>query len=1336
MKSIYLIVIAAVFLALTTIESSAQEGLVSEYYFYGPVSPQPTEPLAYDGDLQYQWSEIIILSDNFNMYQYGTRIDSANDLRGWSNFGLSYQIRYLRPGTILVLWMGTIDNGIEEDLDSDDGYLEMDGFRENEYAHAGDNTMGNNNCTYSLINPSRQPVHSLVHSNNVNLYAYFNTVAPNVAYCGQAINNKTSVAVVPGDNKAAYISAHTPTAKSVTGNDITKGLPNQAPGLRDRNQLFWRELRQPKWEDPLLGVEVVGSIATLTWIDNESTPRKKQCDDAWVADGLTGYLVCKYINHENVTKKNPHPVDGEYYDSAENLRPTDSPPEGMEILGHIHASTIGTIVDDDFPELECGDEVIYRVYAYRYEPDHQGKDNKPENGRGRSYNETKDHYAEYIIKKARPSKPTIRTDDDVNILCAGDSIEIKSVVFGEAPHVYEWYLDGELLDDETGETIFAKISGEYQLKYADIYECPINSDPFVLTVLPAADVTLYTDNHIITSDTTIYFCGTGSIEIVTLNVDNELELDGNQVGKELSKYTLDQAGTYELIGFSSGDCPDTSFTVELFFRDIDYALNPTSIDFGTLDSDTPFAELQVDLTNNSNIDLTFDTAELGINGDFSIQSPAVPFTVLIGATEPLTIRYTPTKSGNGDGTIDFTNLCSASEVLDIKADKDQANLLADRFDVPFESLLVCSPDTEIREETVVLSNDGGQEITVNLPTITAPFSIKNSGDFPLTISSKGNESVIFVFDTRTKGHYEEDIVFNYESGTSNTDLAPIKLSGDVFGTGFAIIPKTIDFGMLTGCEDSKDSSFTITNTGDVEIEILAPTLAYAEFPDLPKTIAVGATETVQITFKPQSTGLILANITLTESVCGLTHDLKISCIKNSMSITYTPDAIDFGTVYLCGSNVTGEASVTLNLEGADEFTVKAIEAFQTSIMGTDIIVGDKLAEDGKITITFDATAIGDYNDVLKVTYDPCDIVKELPIHVNVVRSSFAVDVTTVNFGTTDVGTPVNGQFEFTNENADDIIITNITGIQAPFELTSHQASDFPLTVVPGTPAVFIFEFNPTVGQPFSRPIQVVIESPCADSQEIFLVGEGLAEQNINVRGLLPQQLMGSVNEIKQVQIEFEQIDQADELDQTGLDSVKIELSYNQTMLYPREVTIGSGLENGFDKIDMDISELGKVKINITIADDSNVNFGEFAKLDLLVLLGNALSTNIILESAEFFSERSITLTEEVNTVFGLDEVCDPDNKLVNEVNPPSVVVRGGNPFSGSTIVEFSIESDDAADLKIYSSNGELVKVLAEQQAGAGDYEYPVDASGMSSGVYYLSVRAGNYVKIVKLIVNK
>jgi len=78
-----------------------------------------------------------------------------------------------------------------------------------------------------------------------------------------------------------------------------------------------------------------------------------------------------------------------------------------------------------------------------------------------------------------------------------------------------------------------------------------------------------------------------------------------------------------------------------------------------------------------------------------------------------------------------------------------------------------------------------------------------------------------------------------------------------------------------------------------------------------------------------------------------------------------------------------------------------------------------------------------------------------------------------------------------------------------------------------------------------------------------------------------------------------------------------------------------------------------------------------------------------------------------------------------------------NPFNPSTLINFSIpEENTLVSLKVYNSLGQEVGILLNQVVPAGNHEVNFDASGLSSGVYFYTLTAGNFVESKKMMLMK
>lgn len=93
-------------------------------------------------------------------------------------------------------------------------------------------------------------------------------------------------------------------------------------------------------------------------------------------------------------------------------------------------------------------------------------------------------------------------------------------------------------------------------------------------------------------------------------------------------------------------------------------------------------------------------------------------------------------------------------------------------------------------------------------------------------------------------------------------------------------------------------------------------------------------------------------------------------------------------------------------------------------------------------------------------------------------------------------------------------------------------------------------------------------------------------------------------------------------------------------------------------------------------------------------------------------------------------VEDNDDLLVNDY---SLHQNYPNPFNPSTSIKYQISGISQVSLKVYDLLGREVATLVNEQKPAGTYEVTFNASGLSSGVYYYKITAGDYSETKKMI---
>ena len=104
-----------------------------------------------------------------------------------------------------------------------------------------------------------------------------------------------------------------------------------------------------------------------------------------------------------------------------------------------------------------------------------------------------------------------------------------------------------------------------------------------------------------------------------------------------------------------------------------------------------------------------------------------------------------------------------------------------------------------------------------------------------------------------------------------------------------------------------------------------------------------------------------------------------------------------------------------------------------------------------------------------------------------------------------------------------------------------------------------------------------------------------------------------------------------------------------------------------------------------------------------------------------------------------DGTTEYSNVVEVEVTQPieySLSQNYPNPFNPSTTIAYSIPQDGLVTLKVYDILGKEVVTLINEEQSAGTKNITLDASELSSGVYYYRLVSGEFTSIKKLILMK
>lgn len=77
-----------------------------------------------------------------------------------------------------------------------------------------------------------------------------------------------------------------------------------------------------------------------------------------------------------------------------------------------------------------------------------------------------------------------------------------------------------------------------------------------------------------------------------------------------------------------------------------------------------------------------------------------------------------------------------------------------------------------------------------------------------------------------------------------------------------------------------------------------------------------------------------------------------------------------------------------------------------------------------------------------------------------------------------------------------------------------------------------------------------------------------------------------------------------------------------------------------------------------------------------------------------------------------------------------------NPFNPSTKINFSIPAREFVTLSVYDLVGNQVETIVSRQLNAGEYEFNFNAKNLTSGVYFYTLKAGNFKETKRMLLVK
>jgi hypothetical protein len=341
------------------------------------------------------------------------------------------------------------------------------------------------------------------------------------------------------------------------------------------------------------------------------------------------------------------------------------------------------------------------------------------------------------------------------------------------------------------------------------------------------------------------------------------------------------------------------------------------------------------------------TGTASVAAPFSIASGGI-YSLAAGATQTVTVKFSPTAAQSYAQSVSFTGGAGASEMVTGTGAAAPAISVTPATTVAFGSVAVGASSTQ----NFTVKNTGGGTLT-GTASVAAPFSIASGGSYSLAAGA--TQTVTVKFSPAAAQSYNQKVSFTGGAGTSRT----------ITGTGvpapaISVSPTTtVAFGSVA-VGSSPTQNYTVENTGGGMLAGNASVAApFSIASGASYRLAAGKSQTVTVKFSPAAaqsysqkvsfTGGAGASRTVTGTGTAVAS-FKVSANKSSQTITQgqpasftltvqskngfhatvTPAALKLPTGYVASGTKWSPATVTPASNGTASSTLTVVTNASTT----------------------------------------------------------------------------------------------------------------------------------------------------------------------------------------------------------------------------------------------------------------------------------------------------------------------------------------------------------------------------------------------------------------------
>ena len=372
------------------------------------------------------------------------------------------------------------------------------------------------------------------------------------------------------------------------------------------------------------------------------------------------------------------------------------------------------------------------------------------------------------------------------------------------------------------------------------------------------------------------------------------------------------------------------------------------------------------LSNSGKTSVTISQANSN-NSNFQTSGISFPLTLSPGQSATLTVSFAPAAAGSEAGTIAIAS--NASNTPTSIAVTGTAVAAVPVVGLSPASLTFASQTVgkTSAAQSVTLSNTGTAALT--LSSIAASGSFAETNNCGASLAANASCTVSVTFKPTASGTPTGAITL-----TDNAASSPqaVSLTGTAVATAVPVVslsPSSLPFASQTVGTTSGAQSVTVTNTGTAALTLSSISASgdYAQTNTCGSALAVNATCTISVTFKPTASGTRTGSVTLADNAASSPQAVSLAgtAVAAVPVVSLSPASLTFASQTV-GTTSAAQA-VKLTNTGTAALTLSSIAASgsyaQTNTCGTGLAANASCT----ISVTFKPTVAGTLTGAITLT---------------------------------------------------------------------------------------------------------------------------------------------------------------------------------------------------------------------------------------------------------------------------------------------------------------------------------------------------------------------------------